>query len=257
MRPFAAAILGMLTLACAKDDDDPAVTTALTLDPSTTGSMSATLDPTASTTTPGDDDVGEEDVVEESSATTETPTDVPGDCMPGRRDCPCDGGECNEGLLCIADVCETPMRCDPDPHEPNDVNAEAAMLPGITDADADGEMLTGVLSDPFDVDWFGYPGTDIVGETVDPARALVVMGGTLELCKFLSCNVGTPIVACPPGSTAAESAGFPGCCSTSSIALDAEGFECEAGAFETSATVYIRLRNADAQCVGYTIDYHY
>jgi hypothetical protein len=150
-----------------------------------------------------------------------------------------------------------PERCDEDPNEPNDIAAEATVLEGITDDDLQGDVLIGVLADPSDIDWFTYAGSDVVGETVDPARMLMVEGGTLELCKFLDCLEGTELIECPEGSMAAESAGHPGCCGTTSIVFTSDGFECEAGAFETGAQVYIRLRNADAQCVEYTVSYHF
>jgi len=238
-------------LACASEDD-PAATTAATIDPSTTGvaSMTMTSDPTMAPTSSPDDAPAD-------SSTSGTPTDVPAECVDGERDCPCADGECLRGLMCIADVCVTPERCDEDPNEPNDIAAEATMLEPIDDDDLQGDVLTGVLADPGDIDWFTYAGSDIVGETVDPARMLVVEGGTLELCKFLDCLEGTELIECPGGTMPAESAGHPGCCGTTSIVFSAEGFECEAGAFETGAQVYIRLRNADAQCVGYEVSYHY
>jgi hypothetical protein len=251
-------VVACLGLACA-EDDDPAATTAATIDPSTTsvGSMTGmTSDPTmAPTSDPDADDDGVDDAPD--SSTSGTPTDVPMECMDGEEDCPCIDGDCMRGLMCIADVCVAPAHCDPDPNEPNDIAAEATMLETINDDDLQGDVLEGVLADPSDLDWFTYAGTDIVGETVDPARTVTVEGGTLELCKFLDCLEGTELVECPPGSMAAESAGHPGCCSTTSFGFSPEGFECEAGAFETGAQVYIRLRNADAQCVAYEVAYHY
>jgi hypothetical protein len=252
-RWLAVAIVG---LACASDDD-PAASTAATIDPSTTGTATMTGmtgDPTMAPTSDPDD--GLDDAPADSSSSG-TPTDVPSQCVDGEADCPCIDGECMRGLMCIADMCVAPERCDEDPNEPNDIAAEATMLAPIDDNDLNGDVLAGVLADPSDVDWLTYTGSDIVGETVDPARMLVVEGGTLELCKFLDCLEGTELIECPPGAMAAESAGHPGCCGTTSIVFSADGFECEAGAFETSAQVYIRLRNADAQCVGYEVSYHY
>jgi hypothetical protein len=248
-------VLAALCLGC-PEDDDPAVTTAATIGSATSGvSVTHTGDLDTSGSTSNADDDGVDDAPADSS-TTGTPTDVPQECMPGEVGCPCDGDECVEGL-CIAGMCEAPMECDEDPNEPNDVNAEATVLEGIDDNDANGTMLTGVLADPFDMDWFTYPGTDVTGQTVDPARMAIVTGGTLEMCKYLDCVEGTELIVCPPGTVAEESAGHPGCCGTGPIVFDADGFECEAGAFETSAQVYIRLRNADAQCVGYTVSYHF
>ena len=243
-------------LACA-GEDDPAATTAATIDPSTTGasSMTMTSDPTMAPTSNPDVDDGLDDAAD--SSTSGTPTDVPSECVDGEADCPCIAGECLRGLMCIDDVCLAPAHCDPDPNEPNDIAAEATMLEGIDDDDLHGDVLAGVLADPSDIDWFTYAGSDITGETVDPSRMLTVEGGTLELCKFLDCVEGTELVECPPGSIAAEPAGHPGCCAPTSIVFSAEGFECEAGAFETGAQVYIRLRNADAQCVAYEVAYHY
>ncbi len=243
--------------ACATDDD-PSVTTAATIGTADTGSATMTgmtMDPmTVSSTEPMDDD---DDDASADSSSTGTPTDTPAECMDGEAGCPCIEGECLRGLMCIADVCEDPAHCDPDPNEPNDVAAEATMLEPISDDDLRGAMISGVLENPGDIDWFTYAGSDVVGETVDPARLLVVEGGTLEMCKYLDCLDGTELITCPPGSMASESAGHPGCCGPSSIVFDPDGFECEGGAFETGADVYIRLLNASAQCVTYTVDYHY
>ncbi|HET6583403.1 MAG TPA: hypothetical protein VFG69_08145 [Nannocystaceae bacterium] len=246
-------MVAALGLGCA-DDGGPAATTAATIGPATSGATAAdsTGDATSGSPTSDADDDAPAD-----ASTTGTPPDVPDECMPGDIDCPCDGDECVHEGLCITGVCELPSECDEDPNEPNDVSAEATMLAGIDDDDASGATVSGVLADPFDMDWFTYPGTDVTGQTVDPARMAVVSGGTLEMCKYLDCVEGTELVVCPPGTVAEESAGYPGCCGTGPIAFDADGFECEAGAFETSAQVYIRLRNADAQCVEYTVSYHY
>ena len=261
-RWVAIAIVG---LACA-NDDDPAGTTAATIDPSTGGMTHTgmTNDPTMPTTDPFEDDADDDAADDEAadSSTSGTPTDVPTECVDGEAECPCIDGACMRGLVCMTtpdgeDVCVASERCDEDPNEPNDIAAEATALEGITDDDLQGDVLTGVLADPTDIDWFTYPGSDVVGETVDPARMLMVEGGTLELCKFLDCVEGTELIECPPGSMAAESAGHPGCCGTTSIVFTSDGFECEAGAFETGAQVYIRLRNADTQCVGYEVSYHY
>jgi hypothetical protein len=244
--------------ACATDDD-PAVTTASTIGSATSGeSMTMTgmtADPTMVSAT--DPDAEADDDAPADSSSTGTPTDTPLPCDDGEAGCPCIAGECMRGLMCIADVCEEPAHCDPDPNEPNDVAAEATMLEPINDDDLQGEMLSGVLENPGDIDWFTYAGSDIVGQTVDPARLLVAEGGTLEMCKYLDCLEGTELITCPPGSMPAESAGHPGCCGPGSIVFDPDGFECKGGAFETGADVYIRLLNASAQCVAYEISYHY
>lgn len=251
--------LAIVGSACATDDD-PAVTTAATIGGDTgSATMTGTMtDPTMTSATDpdADDDVADDDAPADSSSTG-TPTDTPAECMDGEADCPCIEGECMRGLMCIADVCEAPAHCDPDPGEPNDVAAEATMLEPISDDDLEGTMLSGVLENPGDIDWFVYRGSDVVGETVDPARLLVTEGGSLEMCKYLDCIEGTELITCPPGSMPAESAGHPGCCGAGSIVFDPEGFECEGGAFETGADVYIRLLNATAQCVTYEVSYHY
>lgn len=247
-------MLVALGLGC-PDDGGPAATTASTIGSATTGASVG--DPTGSPTSGSPTSDSDDDDAPADSGTTATPSDLPPECMPGEIDCPCDGDECVHDGLCITGVCELPLECDEDPNEPNDVNAEATVLEGIDDNDVDGAMLSGVLADPTDMDWFTYPGTDITGQTVDPARMAIVTGGTLEMCKYLDCVQGTELIVCPPGTVAEESAGHPGCCGTGPIVFDADGFECEGGAFETSAQVYIRLRNADAQCVEYTVTYHF
>lgn len=216
---------------------------------------STTVDP--STTVPDDDDAdASADGTSSESSESGTMPDVPAECMPGALDCPCDEGSCVDPLLCIADLCEEPADCEADPNEPNDDVDSATPLGDLTDDDATLEFI-GVLDTPDDVDWLTYAGTDILGETVDPARTVQLFGGTLEICKFLVCNAGTPLIACPPGTTAATSGFMDGCCGSGSFAFDADGFECQAGAFDTSATVYLRLSGADLQCVGYSGTVHF
>lgn len=246
-------------LACATgegDDGDDAfvtetsTTTPTTLTTSTTdaSTVSATM---SSTTDPTDADASAE------GTTTGGTADVPAECMIGQLDCPCDEGTCDEPALCVDDVCVAPMVCDPDANEPNDFDDDATDLGEISDDDAEVVEFAGVLDDADDVDWFTYHGTDVLGETVDPARALQVVGGTVELCKFFTCDVGEAQIVCPGGTMGVTEGLRSGCCGPGSFAFDEDGIECVGGAFETGGTVLVRVSNASAQCVEYSGTAHF
>lgn len=259
--PRAAAVVLLVcptpwTTACAtgdaEDTGDAVASTSTTAPTTVTGSPSTD----AMTTAPDPSDTAASDGVDGSS--TAAAPDVPAACDPGALDCPCDEGECADATaFCIADVCVADVECDPDQNEPNEFADEATDLGEISDDDAETVEFIGVLDDPDDVDWFTYHGTDALGETVDPARTLQVFGGTLELCKFFTCDVGEAQVVCPAGTMGVTEGARHGCCAPSSFAFDPDAIECIGGAFETGGTVLVRLQNASDQCVGYSGTAHF
>ncbi len=145
--------------------------------------------------------------------------------------------------------------------EPNDSEADAQNLGTISDADATGDSISGVIAGAGDADWFKYLGQDEFGvQVVDPARELMSNGFQLRICKFIQCSedgAAPDFGACPDGTSAEVSpGGRPGCCGTAGFSLD---LDC-GGAFETndSATVYVRIDSpAGEDCAPYTMSYHY
>jgi hypothetical protein len=244
--------------ACATGDADDTGDAIASTSTTAATMTSVTASPTSDAPTTASD-ASDTPVTEgvDGSSTAASP-DVPVTCDPGLVDCPCDDGECVDATaFCIADVCVADVECDPDQNEPNEFSDEPTDLGEISDDDAETVEFIGVLDDPDDVDWFTYHGTDALGETVDPARTLQVFGGTLELCKFFTCDVGEAQVLCPAGTMSITEGTRHGCCSPSSFAFDADGIECIGGAFETGGTVLMRLQNASDQCVGYSGTAHF
>ncbi|MBC8074139.1 MAG: hypothetical protein IAG13_37815 [Deltaproteobacteria bacterium] len=254
-------------LACAGADDPagtgPASSDASSgdVDPTTSSEGSlTTTEPTMtasspSTTTPAEESSSEG---ESSSSTADDDSSSSGaSCAVGTPGCPCDVGSCASDLVCVDDVCEASEICAVDGYEPNDSEAEAYDLGILGDGD-DALSIVGTLDHADDEDWFTYAGEDNlgIGPGVAPGRELGANGG-LRLCKFLECPSGieNTEVTCPAGSDLAQSsAGRPGCCSDASIAMP--DFNCSGGV-DDSAQVYIRLDNAEAQCVDWSVSYEY
>ncbi len=179
-------------------------------------------------------------------------------CPVGTIDCPCDAdGHCDEATLCVDGTCEAVENCGVDGYEPNDSEDQAVDLGELGDGDDPGSFA-GELDHATDEDWFTYQGLDNVGlpPGVAPARTLMTDGG-LRLCKFLQCtdDAAEAVVTCPEGSEATDSpGGRHGCCANGSIAMP--DFDCT-GTLDDSARVWIRVDQAQAQCVEYTVSYEF
>jgi hypothetical protein len=170
--------------------------------------------------------------------------------------CPCDRGACESEGVCVDGTCEAYEMCFADMYEPNDDESTAVDLGMINDDDGNGGSVAGVLDHEDDADWYMYVGDDDVGYVVDPTRELVA-DAPVRLCKFAECLDGLAVTEanCPPGTDIAMSPdGRPGCCSDQGWEQGA--FNC-ADATEDSATMWIRVDQAGAQCVQYTVNYHY
>lgn len=211
---------------------------------STTASTSTSTSTTTTTTTTTTDPV------------TSTTDDSETGCPVGDEGCACNGdGECNGSLVCLGDICGEAGECGVDLFESNNTEENAADLGDIGDADDDGGTLTAVLDGPEDVDWFFYDGSDDIVSSVDPTRTLTTVGG-LRLCKYAECVNGLleTEVTCPEGTAMATSPdNRPGCCGD-------DGFEVELncqGVVSDDARVYLRVDQAQQECVQYTLDYHY
>lgn len=246
-------------VACASGEDEGEESaTPTTGDPVT--SVSFTTDPSLSTTEdPSDATTSTSEAVDSSS--TSSTGDVPAECPVGTMDCPCDAkGACEAPLTCVEEACTLPM-CDEDLGEPNDFRVDAVELGSISDDDLETLVLEGVLDGSeegeIDEDWFTYQGGDDVGETVDPGLLLTIESGAVELCQFFACNNGDPQVLCPEGTASVVEGGIDGCCGSTGFQFGPDDVECIAGAFDTSGTVWIVVRNGSEQCVNYSGTAHF
>jgi hypothetical protein len=137
--------------------------------------------------------------------------------------------------------------------EPNDSEATARDLGTINDDDDKGASFTGVLNGADDADWYKYHGVDNFPYTVDPTRTVSFMMAA-RICKYAQCeNDSDPSVTCP-GSTTTDTSpdGRKGCCGSGGFSI---GIDCTG--MDDNATVYIRIDEASADCVPYSVMYHY
>ena len=157
---------------------------------------------------------------------------------------------------------EAPVCVDNSPAESNDTEEIAYPLSGapITDDDADGGELSGVLAGPDDVDWYTYRGDDTSWGVADPTVSWILEAPGARVCIFLAClSVPTEFPnGCPSGSYPESSgAGRIGCCSTGSLTLD--DYNCT-GSSDEDAYVYIRIDAPGAPadlCASYRASYHF
>ena len=226
-------------------------TTTAPIDPTTSGAEGTTAD----NDDDDDDDATGDDDDDATDDTTSADTGMDDSaCPPGEDGCACDDGECDFGLMCIEDVCTTQGACADDPNEDNDSEATATDLGMIEDCDEDGSMVTGILDGDEDVDWFRYDGDDVSLCNVNPARTIAADAG-LRLCKFAECVEGETELDCPKGTTQTNSPdGRLGCCADASFELS--DINCT-GTLDDDAAVFLRVDQGQAQCVAYTLTYHY
>ena len=246
----------------ANDDDDTATSgdeTASNTSNSSASTTSVTTSTSGGTSGTSTSTCGTSTSTSTSTTTTTegSTTDDSSDCPPGTDTCPCDDGECQGSLVCFDDVCGEPKDCGVDLYEDNNTEAEAADLGNIGSSDSkEGTELTAVLAGADDVDWFFYTGNDEVLSFVNPGKELTTVGG-LRMCKYAECLNGLfeTDVTCPDGTSQAtsEDGGRPGCCGDDSFEID---LNCE-GVMGDDAEIYIRVDQAQQDCVQYTIDYHY
>jgi hypothetical protein len=186
--------------------------------------------------------------------------DEPGACT--GSGCACMFHEdCADGFDCIDDVCSARTECPADPNEPNNGEIQATFLPPITDSDGDGSSINGVLENAFDIDWFRYEGSDVVGALVNPYAQLNVYA--LELCIYAECMNGleNTDISCPEGTTQRPSpSGRPGCCATNT-----SGFEISLGCgsawnpfTDESSYIYMSVTGSEPNvCQDFTLSYHF
>lgn len=267
-------VLAALTsaLACATGDDDSSPSDASAGLTTGTGDLSSTSD----TSSTGDTDDGPTSststaTASTTSTTTSTTTQAETDpgsasesttadtedtaCVPGELDCACVDEGCDEGLVCVDDLCAAPLDCAGDDNEPNETEATATVLPMITDDDDDESSVSGVLSGDTDVDWYRFIGTDTVFHTTEPTAALDT-SGDLRFCMFLDCLEDGPAlteVSCPDGTDFAISPELrPGCCSSEGFEL--KDYNCPGG--DDSLLVFLRLdKPLFDECIDYTVSY--
>jgi hypothetical protein len=207
-------------------------------------------------------------ICEDDGAITLLPdeTDRPNDGLECTEDA-CDGATPTATPLPINTACDAQSYChadgscqrcpaytecvEPGP-EPNDSQAEATQLGMISDNDADGGTVCGVLSSPTDVDWYVYGGLDKLGNVVDPTRTLTAAANA-RLCVYARCTATGTSISCLQGAKDTAPQGQNGCCGAGKIApyVNCEGLD-------DSMTVWIKVENNDAlACLPYQLDYHF
>ena len=163
-----------------------------------------------------------------------------------------DDGDSSGGASSGTTSLDAGQACPPDPHEPNDSAAQASDLGEIEDCDGDGLAFAGMLDGPDDVDWMRYSGNDVAFCVVNPARWIEV-DAPLRLCKFADCHDGGTEVSCIGATQPAQAPdGTPGCCGSAGFEM---GVDCPGQ--DDDADILLRLDQAEADCVGYTLAFHY
>lgn len=142
-------------------------------------------------------------------------------------------------------------------NDPNDVPGTepfAKDLGTITDKDADGASVTGVVKGSTDVDFYKVVGTDTLGYVIDPT--LTSSSSGVEMCMFLVCAAGTmDFQGCSGGSQATSAIGNPGCCFTAP-GTTTLNYNCKGTANDT-ATAFIRMKQTGNLCLNYSASYHF
>jgi hypothetical protein len=142
---------------------------------------------------------------------------------------------------------------DKDP-EPNDTEATAFNLAGITDCDGTGASLTGTIDGASDTDWYSVYADDTFGCSVTPTFTQT-SSETVTVCAYFLCDSGTTEVTCDSASQADSSpAGNSGCCSTASTF--SPGVNCS-GTSKDSTQISLVVKSTTNACLSYTIDYNY
>ena len=224
-------------------DDDPDD------DPDDGGSGTTTEDP--------DTGSGSLDGTGSTSDTTGTP------CTPGEEDCECteEDPQCEEGLVCIVDVCAVPM-CPEDDNEPANSDHLTPVDLGSFDDGDPGDSVVSILSGPADVDWWSYDCQDTLVPEADPAVE-ITQESPLQVCQYIECvNGGNAVDVTCPGGTTADTAPIlnqfggplPGCCGSDNFAMTA--WNCPDSS-DDSVVVYLEVSGAMVDdCVDYQIDFH-
>lgn len=269
LQMWAVLALSGMTLGCA-GDDDPGGTDAgsssssSSSDGSTTApaTLSGTSDASSSSSSSTTDEAdsssstGAEETSSSSGFVSSSSTG-PG-CELGTLDCACDGDACDEDLVCMDDVCETPQNCPQERSESNDVEADAQDLGEFNDFDPNFETADGrIPAGSGDEDWFTYQCDDNALGQVDMAYEITT-NIPVRVCQFISCDVANnPTVTCPENSEAATSPdGFPGCCSEQTE-LVVEEIDCSPDDNDDSGRVFVRVdMPLQDMCVSYDLGVH-
>jgi hypothetical protein len=244
-------VLISIAAACGSDDgggtgssttSDPSSTSEAASDGTTT--MEATSEPTTTTDDPT------------TTGTTDDPSEgeSTGACIPGSEGCSCDASSCDDGLTCVAEICQPIGGCDEEvDDEPNDDEDSAVDLGEVAcdvSGDAQGTIAAG------DVDWFTFHGTQTETCTMSSV-AIVSADVDLNVCMYFECDMGNTQVVCPANATSdTTSGGAPGCCRTGNVAFATQS--CLGATESDSGTVWLRVDgDAQTQCVDYALAYRF
>jgi hypothetical protein len=147
---------------------------------------------------------------------------------------------------------------DPGP-EPNDDEAGAFVL-GAQECNAGAAKFSSVLDPETDVDWYGFsaefPGMGCLAGDGNPLLSIdLETAGTLRLCVYADCLMGTTTVLCPVDAAADSTpGGVSGCCAAASLKLE---YNCE-GTPDEDARVLVRLDQAPpGACVADAFTYSF
>lgn len=149
-----------------------------------------------------------------------------------------------------------------DNDDPGSSENTAVALPNIDDCDSSGAgfgknpPIVGVMKGAVDVDFYKFAGEDTARCKVDPMVVSPTSG--LEICMFVSCMKGeTKFKGCTGGVEAVSDIGNPGCC----VATPGEtklDFSCGGlTQVNTSANVFVRVKQITDQCTPYQFAYHF
>lgn len=266
LQMWAVLALSGMTLGCA-GDDDPGGTDAGSSSSSSSSDGSTTAPATVSGTTEASSSSSTTDEADSSSSTgtAETSSSTssasssstgPG-CELGTLDCACDRDACDDDLVCMDDVCETPQNCPQERSESNNTEAEAPDLGEFNDFDPNFETVDGRLpAGTDDEDWFTYRCDDNPVGQVDMAYEITT-NIPVRVCQFYLCDEpDNPVVTCPENSEAATSPdGLAGCCSEQTELVVTE-IDCNSGNDDTGrAFVRVDMPLQD-MCTSYDLGVH-
>ncbi len=262
LQMWAVLALSGLNWGCA-GDDDPGGTDAGSSSSSSEGSTTApatSLGTTAASSSSSTTDEAESSSstgrADTSSSTSSASSSSTGPaCELGTLDCACDGDACEDNLVCVDDVCETPQNCPQERSEPNDAEADAQDLGEFNDFDPTFEIVDGrIPGGSGDEDWFSYQCDDNALGQVDMAYEMDT-NIPVRVCQFISCDVANnPVVTCPENSESATSPdGLPGCCSEQPD-LIVEDIDCSPDDNDDSGRVFVRVdMPLQDMCVSYDL----
>ena len=114
--------------------------------------------------------------------------------------------------------------------------------------------FAGTIEDDNDQDWMGFLGDWSCGSTNDPQVFIDIVDDNVEVCVTPACVVDTiAYYSCVEGENWAPNGNDFGCCSTDVIRMNVD---CD-NTINESLVASIRVRDPEAVCEDYALDYAY